>query len=416
MLFIVIIQKLSCFYFIFKTGNLRNNENDTSMDMVETNRNLSVSLGKIEMRCRMLEEKNEKLRNFKVMIKNCSTLQCAHCSKFISANIFGYHLNSCQNSSIITLSAQNSVSHLNSSGFISQQAMGGHPYSSGAPPGGFGNRMPGGTPSHMNSNSVSGGFGSTAPQNILGNGQGNLSMGYVDQNQSINTTSPPIPMGGASEGHSDLMTSIQLSISQTTVRENPENSKPYTEYLIQINTNNFKWNVLRKYKAFCELHQAIVTTFPGLKPPSAASNILGFSLDMNTVLSNRRTTLIEDRRKALQQYLRDLLKVDLIKSSRVLRKFLEIDKYYDDQNLLLVHLRINSPNSQDAVNNSMNASLSKLSSIMAQEKEKENKKETLTGLETPQKPAALSGSIGGRFFGNTSLPSEKKFIPRSGYK
>lgn len=384
------------------------------MDLVETNRNLSVSLGKIEMRCRMLEEKNDKLKNCKIMIKNCSTLQCAHCSKFISANIFGYHLNSCQNSNIITMSAQNPQPNMNNNfGFAPSQTMnfpgGGTPHSGQQNPS-HGAMIS--TPSNMNGNIQSrqgGAFNNTSIQNSNPNVSG-----FIDQNQSINTTSPPISMGNGLEGHSDLLTNIQVSISQTSVRENPENSKPYTEYLIQVNTNNFKWNVMRKYKSFCELHQAILTTFPGLKPPTAASNILGFSMDMNTVLSNRRTTLIEDRRKALQQYLRDLLRIDLIRSSRILRKFLEMDKYYDDQNLLLVHLRLSSPPTNPDANSSMNASLSRLSSIMAQEKEKENKKET---METPQKQhLAMSGSIGGRFFGNTGITSEKKSVSKMGFK
>ena len=33
----------------------------------------------------MLEEKSEKLKRFKKMIKNCSALQCLHCNKFIAS-------------------------------------------------------------------------------------------------------------------------------------------------------------------------------------------------------------------------------------------------------------------------------------------------------------------------------------------
>ena len=41
---------------------------------METNRNLSAAMDKIEMRCKMQEEKIEKLKKFKRMIKNSSNL------------------------------------------------------------------------------------------------------------------------------------------------------------------------------------------------------------------------------------------------------------------------------------------------------------------------------------------------------
>jgi hypothetical protein len=38
-------------------------------------------MDKIEMRCKILEEKSEKLKKFKKMVKNCTSMQCAHCQK-----------------------------------------------------------------------------------------------------------------------------------------------------------------------------------------------------------------------------------------------------------------------------------------------------------------------------------------------
>lgn len=39
---------------------------------METNKNLSAAMEKMELRCTLLEEKNEKLKMFKKMVKNSS--------------------------------------------------------------------------------------------------------------------------------------------------------------------------------------------------------------------------------------------------------------------------------------------------------------------------------------------------------
>lgn len=41
---------------------------------METNKNLSAAMEKMELRCTLLEEKNEKLKIFKKMMKNSSAL------------------------------------------------------------------------------------------------------------------------------------------------------------------------------------------------------------------------------------------------------------------------------------------------------------------------------------------------------
>ncbi len=52
---------------------------------------------KMEIRCKILEEKCEKLKNFKKMIKNSCSLQCLHCSKHITPAIFLQHIATCLN-------------------------------------------------------------------------------------------------------------------------------------------------------------------------------------------------------------------------------------------------------------------------------------------------------------------------------
>lgn len=133
------------------------------------------------------------------------------------------------------------------------------------------------------------------------------------------------------------MQTITVSISQTMVKEDPEkNGSSYTEYVIQVRTESCQWVVCQKYRAFCELHNQLSTNYPGLKFPPIAKEIFGGKDNLNKLLSSRKTPIIEDRRQNLQMYLKELLKIEEVIKSRSLRAFLEIDKYYDGNNTLIV--------------------------------------------------------------------------------
>lgn len=48
--------------------------------------------------------------------------------------------------------------------------------------------------------------------------------------------------------------------------------------------------------------------------------------DIGSVFNGKRPTVIEERRKALQQYIRDLAKVDQVRNCIHYRKFLELEE------------------------------------------------------------------------------------------
>ena len=131
------------------------------------------------------------------------------------------------------------------------------------------------------------------------------------------------------------LSAINVSIVQTMVREYPDTKRPYTEYIIQIRTESCQWNVARKYRAFCELHNELTASYPFIKFPSTAKDIFGLSSDLSTILSSRKPTIVEERRKSLEHYQRELLKIEVIRNSPYLRSFQDMDKYYDDMNRLL---------------------------------------------------------------------------------
>jgi hypothetical protein len=122
-----------------------------------------------------------------------------------------------------------------------------------------------------------------------------------------------------------------VNINQTVVKENPETSKPYIDYVVEVvKGSSHRWKITRKYKEFCELHQDLVTSHPGFKFPKSTGQILGFNVDYTSLLQSRKPTVIEDRRRDLQQYVRDLLKMPKIYNSPLIRTFLKIDEHYDE--------------------------------------------------------------------------------------
>lgn len=61
----------------------------------ETNKHLSFALDKLELRCQQLEEKVERLKKFRKMIKNSSALQCKTCGKYLNSSVFSAHVTVC---------------------------------------------------------------------------------------------------------------------------------------------------------------------------------------------------------------------------------------------------------------------------------------------------------------------------------
>lgn len=64
----------------------------------------------------------------------------------------------------------------------------------------------------------------------------------------------------------------------------------------------------------------LISRFPSIKYPQSCN----FLSDINNLVANKqKNVMAEERRKSLQQYLRDLSKIEEIRSSEVFRMFLE---------------------------------------------------------------------------------------------
>lgn len=67
---------------------MQKDESENTTELVETNRNLSAAMDKLEKRCGMLDAKVLSLKEFKKIVKNTTAVQCVNCSKFIATRVF----------------------------------------------------------------------------------------------------------------------------------------------------------------------------------------------------------------------------------------------------------------------------------------------------------------------------------------
>lgn len=65
----------------------------------------------------------------------------------------------------------------------------------------------------------------------------------------------------------------------------------------------------------------LIKKYPSIRYPPSCN----FLVDINNLVASKQKNMMsEERRKSLQQYLRDLVKIEDIKTSEILRKFLEL--------------------------------------------------------------------------------------------
>ena len=60
------------FFLTILIEGLNKDENESINELVETNRHLSAAMDKMELRCKMAEEKANKMKSYKKIVKNCS--------------------------------------------------------------------------------------------------------------------------------------------------------------------------------------------------------------------------------------------------------------------------------------------------------------------------------------------------------
>jgi len=55
--------------------------------------------------------------------------------------------------------------------------------------------------------------------------------------------------------------------------------------------------------------------------------------DINQIINSKRTIAVEERRKALQQFMRDLARIDQVRNSKPFRDFIRLDENVETETL-----------------------------------------------------------------------------------
>lgn len=117
---------------------------------------------------------------------------------------------------------------------------------------------------------------------------------------------------------------LSARIAKTLIKEDSKRNN-YIEYVIHVDLLGQRWAVNRKFKDFSELHSILVMMFQpeGLPDCRAITGPLS-PADANS----SKKEIVEQRRKQLENYLSELIGVESIRNSRIVQKFLKINKEY----------------------------------------------------------------------------------------
>ena len=110
-------------------------------------------------------------------------------------------------------------------------------------------------------------------------------------------------------------------------------SSPYLEYIVDVNYNNNQhWRLGKKFKDFINLYNIINSEYKEfIKIP--ISNIF---IDMKNSCSVG--SFHENKIRQLELFINDIINLDMINRSKAFSKFIEFDKYYDEESELVMDM------------------------------------------------------------------------------
>ena len=111
-------------------------------------------------------------------------------------------------------------------------------------------------------------------------------------------------------------------------------SSPYLEYIVDVNYNNMQhWRLGKKFKDFINLYNLINTEYKEyIKIP--ISNIF---IDMKN--SGNVGSFHENKIMQLELFINDIINLDMINKSKAFAKFIEFNKYYDEESELSMTMK-----------------------------------------------------------------------------
>ena len=108
-------------------------------------------------------------------------------------------------------------------------------------------------------------------------------------------------------------------------------SSPYLEYIVDVNYNNMQhWRLGKKFKDFINLYNIINTEYKEFIKIPISNIFIDFKNTGNV------GSFHENKIRQLELFMNDIINLDMINRSKAFSKFIEFDKYFDEENELLM--------------------------------------------------------------------------------
>ncbi len=126
-----------------------------------------------------------------------------------------------------------------------------------------------------------------------------------------------------------------------------ELGKPYLEYILDINYYSQNWRLIKKFIQFANLYKTIKTMFKNTIHMPLSSNIFV------NIGGNFSGSFYQNKIQQLEKFIKEIAEIEEINSSKIFRKFLELDQNFDEENDLLF-IKNNEKYQQTTISNNYN--------------------------------------------------------------
>ena len=125
---------------------------------------------------------------------------------------------------------------------------------------------------------------------------------------------------------------LKILILKGKIKNNSSNS-PYLEYILDVNYgNNQHWRLGKKFKDFTNLYNVLNTEYKEF------INIPLSNIFIDIKNSTNVGSFHENKIRQLELFMNEIINMDMINKSQAFSKFIEFDKYCDEENEIITHI------------------------------------------------------------------------------
>ena len=126
---------------------------------------------------------------------------------------------------------------------------------------------------------------------------------------------------------------LKIRILKGKIKNNNSSTSPYLEYIVDVNYNNAQhWRLGKKFKDFINLYNVINSEYKEYITIPISNIFIDLKNTGNT------GSFHENKIRQLELFMNDVISLDMINKSQAFSKFIEFDKYYDEENDILMNV------------------------------------------------------------------------------